>query len=104
MKSKLLFISALFISYATNAQDSAGWVKVRNEHYTDTLSMPEMYQSDKASIHQTAFPQGAHNDWHIHPNATQAMFIVEGEGLYQEGRETGSRFFVKAILSLPKRM
>ena len=84
MESKLLFILALFISYAANAQDGAGWVKVKNEHYTDTLSMLEMHQSAKASTHKIAFPQGAHNDWHIHPDATQTMFIIEGEGLYQE--------------------
>lgn len=84
MKSKLLLILALFMSYAANAQDSAGWVKVKNEHYTDTLSMLEMHKSAKASTYKIAFPQGAHNDWHIHPDATQTMFIVEGEGVYQE--------------------
>jgi len=84
MKSKLLFILALFMPYAVNAQDSAGWVKVKNEHYTDTLFMLEMHKSTKASTHKIEFPQGAHNDWHIHPDATQTMFIVEGEGLYQE--------------------
>jgi len=84
MKNKLLLILALFISYAASAQDSAVWVKVKNEHYTDTLSMLEMHKSAKAHTYKIVFPQGAHNDWHIHPDATQTMFIAEGEGLYQE--------------------
>lgn len=84
MKSKLLIILALLMSYTVTAQDRTEWVKVKNEHYTDTLSMLEMHKSAKASAHKIVFPQGAHNDWHIHPDATQTMFIVEGEGLYQE--------------------
>lgn len=84
MKSKLLIILALLMSYTVTAQDRTEWVKVKNEHYTDTLSMLEMHKSAKASAHKIVFPQGAHNDWHIHPDATQTMFIVEGESLYQE--------------------
>lgn len=67
-----------------NAQNSAEWIKVKNEHYTDTLSMLEMHKSAQTSTYKIKFPKGAHNDWHIHPDATQTMFILEGEGLYQE--------------------
>ncbi|TGX83808.1 cupin domain-containing protein [Palleniella muris] len=84
MKSKSLILPALFFSCAVSAQNSAEWVKVKNEHYTDTLSMFEMHKSDKTSTYRIEFPQGAHNDWHIHPDAMQTMFIVEGEGVYQE--------------------
>jgi len=73
MKSKLLFILALFISYAANAQDSAGWVMVKNEHYTDSLSMLEMHNSAKTATYKIAFPQCAHNDWHIHPVAAKFL-------------------------------
>lgn len=75
---------AMLSAFISNAQDTNGWVKVKNEHYTDTLSMLEMHRSDKTSTYKIEFPQGAHNDWHIHPDATQTMFILAGEGLYQE--------------------
>lgn len=84
MESKLLITLAVFMSYIVNAQNSAEWIKVKNEHYTDTLSMLEMHKSAKTTTYKIEFPQGAHNDWHIHPDATQTMFIVDGEGLYQE--------------------
>ncbi|NPD81196.1 cupin domain-containing protein [Prevotella sp. PINT] len=84
MKSKLLILSALFFSYAVSAQNSGEWVKVKNEHYTDTLSMLEMHKSAKTSTYRIEYPQGAHNDWHIHPDAIQTMFVVDGEGVYQE--------------------
>ncbi len=84
MKSKLLILSALFFSYAVSAQNSGEWVKVKNEHYTDTLSMLEMHKSAQTSTYRIEYPQGAHNDWHIHPDAVQTMFVVDGEGVYQE--------------------
>lgn len=84
MKNKLVAIFALLVVFVANAQTTAEWVRVKNEHYTDTLSMLEVHKSDKASSHRIVFPKGAHNDWHIHPDATQTMFIIEGEGLYQE--------------------
>ncbi len=84
MKSKIFVLIAfmfIFVSYAHGAEE---WYKVKNEHYTDTLSMLEVYKSDKSSTYKIEFPKGAHNDWHIHPDAMQTMFIIEGEGLYQE--------------------
>lgn len=84
MRNKLIVTAVLLMNFVVNAQSVPEWIRVKNEHYTDTLSMLEVHRTDKESTFKIEFPKGAHNDWHIHPDATQTMFIIEGEGLYQE--------------------
>lgn len=51
MKSKLLILF-LFISYVVNAQNSVEWIKIKNDHYTDTLSVLKMHNSTKEPTYE----------------------------------------------------
>ncbi|MCF0185939.1 MAG: antibiotic biosynthesis monooxygenase [Bacteroidaceae bacterium] len=62
-------------------------VKAQGEHYTGDIYMMLVDETDKAATYHQELGKGAHNDWHIHPDALQTMFILEGTALYQEEGE-----------------
>ena len=58
--------------------------KAVSEHYTGDVYISGLLQNTEYDINQLAFEPGCYNDWHIHPDASQVLLILEGEGYYQE--------------------
>ena len=58
--------------------------KAISEHYTGDVCISGLLRNTGYDISQLAFEAGCHNDWHIHPDASQVLLILDGEGYYQE--------------------
>ena len=58
--------------------------KAISEHYTGDVYISGLLQNTEYVISQLAFDPGCHNDWHIHPDASQVLLILDGKGYYQE--------------------
>lgn len=58
--------------------------KTVSEHYSGNVYISGLLQTAEYDINQLAFEPGCHNDWHIHPDASQVLLILDGKGYYQE--------------------
>ena len=58
--------------------------KATSEHYTGDVYISGLLRHTGYDISHLVFEAGSHNDWHIHPDATQVLLILDGEGYYQE--------------------
>ena len=58
--------------------------KAISEHYTGDVYISGLLQHTGYDINQLSFEPGCHNDWHIHPDASQVLLILDGKGYYQE--------------------
>lgn len=58
--------------------------KAVSEHYVGDVYISGLLRNTSYDISQLVFEAGSHNDWHIHPDASQVLLILDGEGYYQE--------------------
>lgn len=81
----ILITATLMLSMNMQAQETADrGTKMTSDNYTGDVYIKLLDNDEKYSTNKIELPPGAHNDWHIHPDATQTMFVLSGRGLYQE--------------------
>ena len=54
------------------------------EFNTGTVHISVVSHSDHQMTTNFLFEKGSRNSWHYHPNATQVLMVLDGEGYYQE--------------------
>lgn len=87
IKNKLILVVGAFlliVSTASAQTDPVKGMKMNSENYTGDVYIKPLDRTDKHILTKITFAPGSFNDWHIHPNATQTMLVVEGQGYYQE--------------------
>lgn len=55
-----------------------------SENYVGEVYIKPLERTDTYILTKITFAPGSYNDWHIHPNASQTTYVVEGQGYYQE--------------------
>ena len=58
--------------------------KAISKYYTGDVYISGLLRNTSYDISQLVFEAGSHNNWHIHPDASQVLLILDGEGYYQE--------------------
>ena len=89
MKRTLLFLLAT-LSMSTVSAQTIFPVKFKApaEHNTGTVHVSVLSRTDHQMTTNFLFEKGSRNSWHYHPNATQILMVLNGEGYYQEeGKE-----------------
>ena len=84
---KLAFLLGVFlISLTTMAQQTIFPAQhlAPEEFNTGTVHISVVSHSDHQMTTNFLFEKGSRNSWHYHPNATQVLMVLDGEGYYQE--------------------
>lgn len=55
-----------------------------SESNTGDVHLSILKDSGNTMITNFCFSPGSRNFWHYHPNAEQALLVLDGEGFYQE--------------------
>lgn len=86
-KNKIILAAGsllLTLTAVTAQTDSLKGTKMTSENYVGEVYVKPLEKTDKYMITKITFAPGSLNDWHIHPNASQTILVVEGQGYYQE--------------------
>lgn len=84
---KLLFaVLILFAaSFIAPAQDyKPHEMKANSPAYTGEFFITPLDRNDQFMVTKLRITPGSYNEWHIHPDAAQTMFVISGQGYYQE--------------------
>ena len=84
---KLAFLLGVFlISLTTMAQQTIFPAQhiAPEEFNTGTVHISVVSHSDHQMTTNFLFEKGSRNSWHYHPNGTQVLMVLDGEGYYQE--------------------
>lgn len=87
IKNKLILVAGAFLltlSAVSAQSDPVKGMRMTSENYTGEVFIKPLDRTDKYILTKITFAPGSFNNWHIHPNATQTMLVVEGQGYYQE--------------------
>lgn len=84
IKAFIILISFIS-SVMTMAQETHNKeIKASSPAYTGEFFITFLEGNDKYMVTKLRIIPGSYNEWHIHPNATQTMFVIDGQGYYQE--------------------
>jgi quercetin dioxygenase-like cupin family protein len=64
--------------------DLSGYIKLDSIHYVGTGYLKQVTARKNYGIYRFVFEPGARNNWHLHPGAEQVLYVLEGEGYYQQ--------------------
>ncbi len=90
MKNKILLIICLVFPFMAMAQNTIfpTMFNAPTQHNTGNVRISVLSRSNHQMTTNFLFERGSRNSWHYHPNATQVLMILNGEGYYQEeGKE-----------------
>ena len=90
MKKLALLICVFLLTSTTMAQKTIFSAQhiASEEFNTGIVHISVLSHSDHQMTTNFLFEKGSRNSWHYHPNATQVLMVLEGEGYYQEeGKE-----------------
>ena len=59
-------------------------IKANSPAYTGEFFITPLDRNRQFMTTKLRIGPGGYNEWHIHPDAEQTMFVIEGEGYYQE--------------------
>ena len=86
MKKLALLICVFLLTLTTMAQKTIFPAQhiAPEEFNTGTVHISVVSQSNHQMTTNFLFEKGSRNSWHYHPNATQVLMVLDGEGYYQE--------------------
>ena len=85
IKIIFIFLGILLSSAQIMAQENPNKeIKANSSAYTGDFYITFLDGNDKFMITKLRITPGSYNEWHIHPDACQTMFVIEGNGYYQE--------------------
>lgn len=63
-------------------------IMAKSSAYTGDFFITSLERNENFMVTKLRIAPGSYNEWHIHPDANQTMFVIDGEGYYQEeGKE-----------------
>ena len=77
----ILFVSPVLLMAQENVQKE---IKANSPAYTGDFFITFLDGNSKYMVTKLRIAEGSYNEWHIHPDAAQTMFVIDGEGYYQE--------------------
>ena len=86
MKRLTFLLGVFLISLTTMAQQTIfpAHHLAPEEFNTGTVHISVVSHSEHQMTTNFLFEKGSRNSWHYHPNATQVLMVLDGEGYYQE--------------------
>jgi len=69
---------------ATESMDLAGYRTLDTINYVGKGYMKPIAARKNYAVVSFVFEAGARNNWHLHPGAEQLLYVLEGEGYYQQ--------------------
>ena len=80
----LLIILLVYPVLLMAQEDGHKEIKANSPAYTGDFFITFLDGNSKYMITKLRIAEGGYNEWHIHPDAVQTMFVIDGEGYYQE--------------------
>ena len=77
----MMFFSPMLLMAQENGHKE---IKANSAAYTGDFFITFLDGNSKYIVTKLRIAEGSYNEWHIHPEAAQTMFVIEGEGYYQE--------------------
>ena len=75
----MLFVSPVLLMAQ---EDGHKEIKANSPAYTGDFFITFLDGNSKYMITKLRIAEGGYNEWHIHPDAVQTMFVLDDEGYY----------------------